>query len=112
MNIGPLDVRARVEYKVVTQDPDYGTELITWTLLRVMWVGVQDELPSRSEAVKQGLAVATRRARVRANYCTDIDSSMRLIIMRPTATTYQIVAGPAVLGDKEGIEMWCEVTSS
>jgi len=112
VNIGPLDVRARVEYKVVTADPDYGTELITWTLLRVMWVGIQDELPSKSEAVKQGLAVATRRARVRANYATDIDSSMRLVIMRPTSTVYQIVAGPAVIGDKEGIEMWVEAISS
>lgn len=112
MNLGPLDTRARCEYKVVTQDETYGTEIITWTLLRVLWVGIQDELPSKSEAVKQGLAVATRRARVRANYATDIDSSMRLVIMRPTATTYQIVAGPAVIGDKEGIEMWVEVTSS
>lgn len=112
MNIGPLDVRARVEYKAAAQDPNHGTPVGAWTLLRVMCVGVQDELPSRSEAVKQGLTVATRRARVRANYCTDINSSMRLVIMRPAATVYQIVSGPAALGDKEGIEMWCEVASS
>jgi head-tail adaptor len=112
MQIGPLDTRARLEYKVVTQDETYGTEVITWTLLRVMWVGIQDELPSKSEAVKQGLAVATRRARVRANYAVDIDSSMRLVVMRPTSTVYQIVAGPAVIGDKEGIEMWVEAVSS
>lgn len=112
MYLGPLTTRCRVEKKSITQDPDYGTEAITWALLAVVWCGVQDELPSRSEAVEQGLAMSTNRARVRMRYRSDIDSSMRFVIMRPGAMTYQIIAGPAELGNKEGIEFMAERMSS
>jgi head-tail adaptor len=109
VNIGVLDHRARVEYPVSTQDTTYGTPTITWTLLREAWVGVQDEMPSRSEQLKLGVITAAQRTRVRSNYATDIDSSMRLIITRRgTDVTYQIIAGPAILGDNDGIEMMCE----
>lgn len=30
MKIGTLDQRIRLDYKVVTQDANYGTEVITW----------------------------------------------------------------------------------
>ena len=112
MDIGPLPYVARLEYKTSSQDPTYGTELITWTLKRVIKVGLQDVLPSRAEVNTQGLPMATRPVRVRGNYCTDIDSSMRLIIMRPDETVYQITGGPAVLGNKAGIEMMCAEYSS
>ena len=95
MNIGPLNKRGRVEYKVAAQDPVYGTPLVIWTTLRELWLGLQDELPSRSEAVKQGLTVAARRTRIRSNYHADIDSSMRIVVLGAVPVTYQIVAGPA-----------------
>lgn len=104
--------RARVEYKTVTQDSSYGTEVVTWTLLRVIWIELQDVLPSRSEAVRNGLTVATNQTRARARYCSDIDSTMRLVVNRPDPVTYQIVAGPVELGMKEGIEMMLEKYST
>lgn len=112
MNIGPLDNRARVEYPVVATDPVYGTSVVTWALLGVRWCGVQDELPSRSESVKQGLNISTDRARIRMRYCSDIDSSMRLILMRPNPKTCQIIAGPAELGNKDGVEFMVEAVTS
>lgn len=112
MNLGALNDRCRIEQKSVTQDADYGTEVVTWALLAVVWCAFQDELPSKSEAVKQGLVTATQRARVRMRYRSDLDSSMRLVINRPTETVYQIVAGPAVLGNKDGIELVVEKYSS
>lgn len=112
MNIGTLNTRARIEQKSVTTDPDYGTEVVTWVLLAVVWCSVQDELPSRSEAVKNGLAVSTQRTRVRMRYRSDIDSSMRLVINRPAPTVYQIISGPAILGNKHGIELFAERYSS
>lgn len=112
LRAGSLDTRVAIEYKAVTQDASYGTEVVTWTTLATVWGNVQDELPSKSEAVKNGLVIATKRARVRLRYRTDIDSSMRLIINRPTAETYQIIGGPAVLGNKEGIELLVERYSS
>ena len=112
MNLGPLNTRCRIERKVVSQDADYGTEVIAWALLGVAWCNVQDEFPSKSEAVKNGLAIATNRTRVRLRFRSDIDSSMRLVINRPAPQIYQIVSGPAELGNKEGIELFCERYSS
>jgi len=112
VNIGQLNTRCRIEQKSVTQDTDYGTEVVTWPLLAVVWCALQDELPSKSEAVKSGLAIATNRTRVRMRYRTDLDSSMRLVINRPTPTTYQIIGGPSELGNKDGIELFVERYSS
>lgn len=108
MKLGTLNTRARIERKVVTTDHDYGTEVVTWAPLAVVWCNVQDELPSRSEAVKNGLAVSTQRTRVRMRYRSDLDSGMRIVLNRPSPQIYQIVAGPAVLGNKEGIEIFAE----
>lgn len=98
-----------MEYKVVTRDPNYNTEIIVWTLLGHRYCNFRDELPSRSEAVKQGLSMNTNRARVRFNYCTDIDTSMRIVIDRPTEKIYQLIAGPAEVGTKRNIEFMAEL---
>jgi hypothetical protein len=44
------------------------------------------------------------QTRLRMNYCTDIDTSMRIVMNRPERTVFQIVSGPAILGDKEEVE--------
>jgi SPP1 family predicted phage head-tail adaptor len=112
MDVGPLDHRVRIEAKSVTQDPDYGTEVVTWAHLATVWANVQDALPSRSESVTQGLEVAKNQTRVRLRYRSDIDSSMRMVIWRPGPITYQIIGGPAVIGNKDGIEIMVERLSS
>jgi head-tail adaptor len=112
MKAGVLNTRCRIENKSVTRDPVYGTELVSWVTVATVWCHIQDELPSKSEAVKQGLAVATRRSRVRMRYRTGIDSSMRLVINWPTETTFQIVGGPAILGNRDGLELFVEKYSS
>lgn len=105
MNIGAINIRARIERPaVIGQDVDYGTDVLGWALVGVVWCNVQDELPSRSEAVKNGLAVTQQRTRVRMRYRQDLDSSMRLTI---GGVIHEIVGGPAVLGDKDGIELFC-----
>lgn len=109
MNPGPLDTRIRIEYKVTTQDADYGTPVITWTLLAVVWANVQDVMPSRSESVKQGLEVARNQTRIRWRYRQDVDSSMRVVI---GSRTLQIIAGPAELGRHEYSEVVCESAST
>ena len=112
MIAGHLNTRVRIEQKSITQDAVYGTELVTWTTVATVWAAVQDELPSKSEAVKQGLAVASQRARIRMRYRTGIDSSMRIVIIRATESTWQIVGGPAILGNKDGLELVVEKYSS
>ena len=112
MNLGPLDRRCRIEYPDATQDAIYGAATPVWVLLAVAWCNVQDVLPSRSESVKQGLALAAQQVRVRMRYRTDVTSAMRLIILRPEPQYYQIIAGPAELGNKDGIEIMAERYSS
>lgn len=109
---GKLNRRATVERRSVTRDPDYGTDVVTWVTQATVWCEVQDILPSRSEAVKQGLAVAQNQTRIRMRYRTDIDSSMRITLSRPGAVVYQIISGPAEIGNKELIEFIVERSSS
>lgn len=112
MNLGPLNKRCRPEYKTATQDATYGTEVIVWAALAERWCTLVDDKPSQSESVKQGLAINVNRARVQMRYCTDIDSSMRLVIMRPAETVYQIVGGPSEIGNHDGVEFAVEKVSS
>lgn len=113
MNVGPLDHRVAIEYPATTQNASYGTPVITWTLLAVVWANVQDILPSRSESVRQGLEVARNQTRIRYRYRTDVDSTMRIVIRGPVERVLQIVGGPAeISGRHEFCEVVCEAASS
>lgn len=107
-----LDKRIRIEKKVATQDPDFRTEIVTWALLATVWAEVQDVLPSRSESVTMGVEIAKNQTRVRIRYRSDVDSSMRVVIWRPGPITYQIIGGPAELGQKQYSEFVVESLSS
>lgn len=121
MRARELDRQILIEYKSATLDPIFGTEVpVAWLPLSTVngvperfWAQVQDALPSRSEAVTQGLAVARNQTRIRMRWRDDIDSSMRITVFGDTPTVYQIVGGPAEIeGRKERIEMVCERYSS
>lgn len=112
-----------VEKKQVVNDATYGSETITWVplvpqvgnpaLAERFWAEVQDSMPSRSEAVTQGLVVARNQTRIRLRWRNDIDSSMRVTVHGDTDVIYQIVGGPAEIeGRKQRIEMVCEKYSS
>lgn len=106
MNAGQLDRRITIESKVTRVDPDYGTETVAWeTFAGRISAQVQDVLPSKSESAADGLVIATRPARVRIRYMSGITSDMRLIVHGATDRLMQIVAGPAELGRREGIEL-------
>ena len=123
MAAGRLTRLITIERKQVTQDPQYGTEIITWVPLAVLpgspavaerfWAEVQDALPSRSESVLQGLAVARNQTRIRIRWRNDIDSSMRITVHGDTDVLYQIIGGPAeIRGRRIMLEMMCERYSS
>jgi SPP1 family predicted phage head-tail adaptor len=106
MRSGDFDCQITIERRVSTPDAKYGTPVVTWTNLITtgngrMWAQVEDEQPSRSEAIRSGLAMATNRAVVRIRYRNDIDSSMRVTVHRDTAVLYQIVGGPAQIGGRK-----------
>lgn len=114
INTGDLNRRCRIEYKAPLPDAHFGTEVITWTPLASVWCELQDILPSKgaAEAVNNGLVISSNKTRVRMRYRSDVNSSMRLVALYPVETIYQIIAGPAVLGNKEGLEMMVEKYSS
>lgn len=115
-----LNRRILVQRKTVTQDAVYGNDVVTWGPLAaedgspvvpiLFWAELQDVMPSRSEAVRQGLPVARRLTRVRMRWRDDIEADMRVVIDPDgAAQVYQIVAGPAEIGGrKRMIEMMIE----
>ena len=123
MRAGRLDRLITIEKKEVTVDPVYGSELVTWVALSYLpgsppvaerfAAEIQDALPSRSEAVQQGLAIGRNQTRCRIRWRGDVDSSRRVTLHGDTDQVYQIVGGPAEIdGRKGGLEMVLEKYSS
>ena len=104
-----LDTRIRIERKVVTHDPQYGTEQVTWTEFACVWAEVKDILPSRAERMANQIQIARRPARIRIRYLAGITPDMRVII---AGRVHQIIAGPSILGRCEAIELMVEEHSS
>jgi head-tail adaptor len=112
MNIGNLNIRGRFERRATSLNATYGTPVDTWEIVDTRWIALQDVMPSRSEGTAQDMNLAKNPTRLRMRYCSDIDSTMRVIINRPSPTIYQIIGGPAILGDKDGLEFMIEKVST
>lgn len=113
MKAGQLDRRVTIEVKSVSVNTDYGTQTVTWaTFASRIPAQVQDVLPSKSETVQQGIRIAAQPARVRIRYMSGITSDMRVVVHGATDRLMQIIAGPAELGRREGIELVCEEYST
>lgn len=102
LQVPNMDMRVRFESKSISQDPTYGTDIVTWVPLATVWAEVVDVLPSRQQAeqTRAQLQVATQRSRVRMRYRTDVDSTMRCVI---GGLMYHIVSGPAEIGDRHSM---------
>ncbi|MEG3089504.1 head-tail adaptor protein [Sphingomonas sp. PB4P5] len=77
-----------------------------------IWASVVDALPSRGERLADGINVATRPARVRMRFRTDVTPNMRFVMEKPFRRIMQIVAGPAELGVRDELEFMVEDYSS
>jgi SPP1 family predicted phage head-tail adaptor len=104
-----LDTRIRIERKVVTHDPQYGTELVTWTEFACVWAEVKDILPSRAERLADNIQISRHPARIRIRYLPGLAADMRIIIDN---RIHQIISGPAMLGRREAMEIMVEELSS
>ena len=105
---GSLNRLVQIERPVA--DPSFdGAGSGSWARVATVWANVQDALPSRAERVADGLNIASRPARVRIRYRNDITPAMRIVV---ADRIMQIVAGPAEIGNREGLEFMCEDYSS
>ena len=103
-------------------DPIYGTQLNQWEPLVALpgspvigqrfWAKVEDLAPGKSEAVMQGVNLASDLTRITMRYRADIDSSMRIVVHGDADYILQIASPPAMIGRKQYIVMVCTKFSS
>lgn len=77
----------------------------TWALVAEVSAEIQHMLPSRGERLAGGINMAARPARVRIRWRADVTSDMRIVL---DGRVMHIVAGPAELGRREGLELMVE----
>jgi SPP1 family predicted phage head-tail adaptor len=108
MNLGKLDRYIRIQQKSVTNDPDFGSEVITWTTYKTCWASVQDILSNNQEATKTDLRLSTRPCKVLTHYDSGINETMRIVMLDRDDRLLQIVSVPAEIGRRQGVEFMCE----
>lgn len=114
---GELDRQIRIE-RPVSDASFKGAGSGTWALVDDgVWASVKDVLPSRGEKLADGINIATRPARVRMRYREDVAPNMRFVmgatviddaVDYSAARIMQIVAGPAEIGTRDGVEFMVE----
>jgi head-tail adaptor len=104
-----LDDKVTIERKTVARDPDYGTEVEAWAPVATrIWANVQDLLPSRAESTDNGLRIGVQRSRLRIKNSAAITATMRVTLHNKGDRVMQIIAGPAMLDDREHTEFALE----
>lgn len=109
MRGGQLDRRITILAPTVIDDPEYGPQPGPYApIIKGERIPAQrqDELPSNSESVGNGLRMAYKPARLRIRYRPDITSDMRIVMHDENDKLYEISGGPAEIGRRE----WTEVT--
>lgn len=107
-----LNWRIRFEQPDDVINPEYGGTVQKWIPVVTVWAEVQDVLPSRAVSVQQGVEIAVRPARIRIRWRPGLESAMRMVVLGQYPRTMQIVAGPAELGRRQGLEFMAEEFST
>lgn len=110
MNV-TLDKRCAIQWPETTQG-DYGEPITGWGTPTSIWCNVQGDLPSKSEAVANGLVLNKSRARIRFRYLAAVTSACRITVRGATDRVFQIIGGPSEIGRHEFYEVYAETSSS
>lgn len=108
MQIGKLDRFIRIEQKSVTNNADYGSEIITWTLYKECWAQITDITTRMQESTNSDLRLLKRPCKVVVRYDDGIDATMRIVLLDRNDRVLQIVSKPAELGRKDAMEFTAE----
>ena len=106
---GDLDRQVTILAGTTSPDPVYGTPVKTWAPLATVSAQVQDVLPSRGDRLSEEMVITRRPARVRMRWREDVSQANRVEI---DGVQMRIVAGPAMLGRREGLEIMVEELST
>lgn len=110
MDAGTLDRRITLLARSAGRDPKYNTPSGAWApVAENIAANVQDFLPSKGERVAEGINITSRPVRIRIRYRAGVTSAMRVQF---GARTLEIVAGPAELGRRDGLEFVAQEVSS
>jgi head-tail adaptor len=105
-----LDEQVSIEAKSTARDPDYGTEVESWSVVADhVWANTQDILPSRTmESTINGARVARQQTRLRIRINPAITAAMRVTLHGKGGRVMQVIAGPALLDDRRHVEFLLE----
>ena len=90
-------------------DPLYGPQPDVWAPAFTVPAQVRDVLPSRADRVAEEITITNRPARVRMRWRDDVTQANRFEI---DGVQMRIVAGPAMLGRREGMEFMVQALST
>ncbi|NHZ83771.1 hypothetical protein F2P44_31560 [Massilia sp. CCM 8695] len=97
--------KVTIERRAAGRHPEYNTPLDSWVVVESrIWANVQDILPSRAESTNDGLRLALQRSRLRIRNNSAITAEMRVTLHSRGDRLMQIIAGPALLDDRERSE--------
>ena len=100
-----MDRYIRIEQKTVTQDSDYGSEVVSWTLYKECWASIQDITTNRMhEYTFANLRSMSRPCKVMVRYDEGIDPTMRIVCLDRNNRILEIVSKPGELGRREAME--------
>jgi head-tail adaptor len=99
-----------IRRRVAAQDAVYGSATYSYQTFATVWAERVDGLPSRSEALRQGLMVGRQQVRFRMRWLEGLDSSMQVL---EAGVVYRIAGGPAEFGGRRAfMEILCERDST
>jgi SPP1 family predicted phage head-tail adaptor len=81
MTTGSLDRRLLIERKVVTKDPDFGSEVVAWAEFATVWGSAVDVLRPKEESTASGIRLLMRPCAVEIRYRAGITTDMRITII-------------------------------
>lgn len=104
------DFSSRLTRRIIIERPTAddtftGAGSGVWSKVAEVAAEVLDVLPSRGERLAEGINLATRPARVRIRYRSDVTPAMRFVM---GDRVMQIIAGPAEIGRRRGLEFMVE----
>lgn len=111
MNALEFNRRIRIE-KPGARDPLYGKATGAWELVVEVWAKVEDAKPSKSDTVRNGLALAVDSATVWIRNRKGLASNMRIVELSGRQRVLSITGGPAEINGGRDLEFTVERFSS